>query len=506
MQWPAALRRTKPKEETTIVVSRGRWRGLKMSRLFKAAKQDRLTADWLSAGGDINQELKSQLSILRARSRELEQNSNVARRYLSLCETHIVGPDGFTLQVQGKTSSGDLDTKNNRLIEADFKKWSRRGVCELTGRYSLAQSCRMSARTAARDGDCLIRLHDVQPTKQNPWGFVIELLDPARMDHMLNDDLKNGNRIRLGIELNPSGRPVAYWLKKGERHGLLFNHESHERVDAADIIHWFDADRPEQLRGAPWMASGMLTVHQLDAYQEAAITAARAGASKMGWIIDSGNKHALADEQDEDGDLIEELEPGVVGLLPEGGNFIGFDPKYPHEMYDSFVKTNHRDIAMGWGVSYAALTGDLTDVNFSSTRAGTLEERERWKVKQDSLAATILERIYERWLSAEFFHGRAGQSVSQENFITHRWQGRRWSWVDPLKDIKAIVEAINAGLTSPDRVASELGVDLDEILDQIAAYQQKIKDKKIVFPVIPTAAEVKADDKPKGKKDDGSED
>jgi len=27
--------------------------------------------------------------------------------------------------VQGKTGSGDLDTKNNRLIEADFKKWSR---------------------------------------------------------------------------------------------------------------------------------------------------------------------------------------------------------------------------------------------------------------------------------------------------------------------------------------------------------------------------------------------
>ena len=116
MQWPAALRRTKPKEETTIVVSRGRWRGLNMSRLFKAAKQDRLTADWLSFGGDINQELKSQLSTLRVRARELEQNSNIARRFLSLCETHIVGPEGFTLQVQGKTGSGDLDT-NKKVTE-----------------------------------------------------------------------------------------------------------------------------------------------------------------------------------------------------------------------------------------------------------------------------------------------------------------------------------------------------------------------------------------------------
>lgn len=493
MRWPS-FSRNEPQgsQSPSPAVSRGRvirgpWRPLR--RAFKAAKQDRLTADWLSGGGDLNQELKSQLPILRSRARELEQNSNLARRFLQLCETHVVGPDGFTLQVKGKLKNNKPDTKGNAVVEADFKRWAKRGVCEITGLHSLVSAKRLSIRTGARDGEFLIRMHDVKPSLLNPWGFVIELLDPDRLDHLLNDDLKNGHRIRMGVELTNSGRPVAYYLKTGERTGFIHRRDKHERVPVEDVIHWFDPLRPEQLRGATWMASAMLTIHQVEAYQEAAITAARAGASKMGWYkTPDGNAHALADEEDDDGELLEEFEPGHLGVLPDGYDFIGFDPKYPHEAYEPFIKTNHHDIALGLGVSYHALTGQLTDVNFSSIRSGTLEERERWKVLQD-LFSVALQRIYLRWLTAATLNNRFSH-VSQEEalhrYSDHHWQGRRWPWVDPLKDIKAVVEAINTGLTSPQRAAAELGVELEELLDEIAVFQKMLKDKGITLPILAT--------------------
>ena len=463
---------------------------LRLKRAYQAAKQDRLTADWLSSGADLNQELRSQLPTIRSRARELEQNSNIARSYLSLCETHIVGSAGFVLSVQAKNDKKELLADNNAIIEADFNKWSHRGVCELTGHWSLASCERISVRTAARDGECLIRMHDIAPTKKNPWGFVIELLDPARLDHLLNQDLSNGNRIRLGIELNKAGMPVAYWLRKGERSGYTFNQDStsHERVLAKDIIHYFDADRPEQLRSASWMASAMLTTHMLDAYQDSAVTAARAGAAKMGFIVGNDNKHAVAESKDDDGQLYEHFEAGMIGQLNEGASFESFDPKYPHELYAEFLKSNNRSIAHGLGVSYHALTGDLTDVNFSSIRAGTLEERERWKVKQDSFACAVMERIYLRWLLNAALVGRytlvnASHSQFLELYSNHRWQGRRWSWVDPLKDIKAVVEEINAGLTSPERVAAERGMDIYEVLEEIAKFQQALKDQDVDLPV-----------------------
>lgn len=483
-------------------------RPLRLSRAYKAAKQDRLTADWLSSGGDINQELKSQLPILRTRACELEQNSNLTRSFLQLCETHIVGPDGFTLQVQSVKPGGDVDSDSNSQIEKDFKRWARAGVCELTGRHSFKAVQRISVRTAARDGEMLLRMHDVSPTKRNPWGFVIEMLDPARLDHQLTADMKNGHRVRLGIELNKAGQPVAYWLKKGERAGYALHTDTHERVDAEDIIHWFESDRPEQLRGATWLASAMLSIHAIDAYQDSAVTNARAGASTMGWIKgDAGGHASIADSVGADGQQYQELEPGIIGHLGADADFVGFDPKYPHEGYGPFIKVNQRDVAAGLGVSYHALTGDLTDVNFSSIRSGTLEERERWKVKQDSFACVALERVYLRWLAAAELVGRArvlavSQEAFYERFSEHRWQGRRWSWVDPLKDIKAIVEAINAGLGSPQRFAAEMGVDVEELLDQIATFKKMMKDKGVELPLYDKkASKAEADeDEPEGDK------
>ena len=124
-----------------------------VKRAFKAANQDRLTADWLSTGGDLNQELRAQLHTLRARARGQEQNSNLARRFLRLNEIHLVGPDGFTLQVKGKLKNGKLDVKGNKHTEAEFKKWAKRGVCEISGRHSLSEVERISVRTTARDGE-----------------------------------------------------------------------------------------------------------------------------------------------------------------------------------------------------------------------------------------------------------------------------------------------------------------------------------------------------------------
>ena len=50
-----------------------------------------------------------------------------------------------------------------------------------------------------------------------------------------------------------------------------------------------------------------------------------------------------------------------------------------------------------------------------------------------------------------------------------RGQGRRWSWVDPLKDVQANIESINAGLKSRRQVIAEQGQDLDEVWSQLQA-------------------------------------
>lgn len=474
-----------------------------MQRAWQAAKNDRLTADWLSHGGDINQELRHQLPILRARARELEQNNNQARRYLKLVETHVVGPNGFLLRVKGKQRNGKLDSRGNAAVEAGFKRWARRGVCEITGKLSFVDAERVSARTCARDGEYLIRMHDFAPTRDNPFGFAIELLDPVRLDHQLNVDLPNGNRVRLGVELNGNNRPVAYYLLRGAADIYGYTAQKHERVPAEDLIHGFYAERPEQLRGFTWMCSSMLGFHMMGAFQDAAVTAARVGASKMGFFrTPTGTLRDHADDITDDGELIDEAEPGHFDRLPHGWDFVDWNPDYPHQNYEPFVRSINRDNAVGLNVAYHAMTSDLTDVNFSSIRAGTIEEREHWMVIQNWFADGALVRICNRWLGNAVLHNalsiRVGQDEAMARFSEHQWRGRRWPWVDPLKDIEAVTRAIALGLKSPQQAADELGVDLEDMLDQIAAAIEMAKERGLDFGWLGNASEVVAQQSEEG--------
>jgi len=58
-----------------------------------------------------------------------------------------------------------------------------------------------------------------------------------------------------------------------------------------------------------------------------------------------------------------------------------------------------------------------------------------------------------------------------------RWQPKAWTWVDPLKDIKASTEAINAGIKTASEVVAEQGGDIEDVYDQLAYEQQLAKDK-----------------------------
>jgi len=481
------------------------------TRSWLAAKSSRLFAGWQIAADDLNAELERQLAPLRGRSRELEQNNDLARRYLKMCETHIIGPNGMRLEVRGVNARGQLDARGNRRVEQAWQAWGRRGSAEITGRLSWSGVERLAVRTLARDGEVLLRFWDVD---RNPEGFAVEVIDPARLDHTQNGTTRAGNAVRLGIELDGHQRPLAYYIRPpvGDN-----TRPEPVRVPAGDIVHVYLPERPGQLRGVPWMASAMVTMHQLEKYQEAALTAAREGAAKMGiWYSPDGAPDAIAPPSAESGydqapagpEFMTESEAGVFAIAPEGYRFETYDPAYPHELYAQFMQTNHRTIAQGLGVSYHALTGDLTQVNFSSIRAGELEQREGWKVLQDDVAEALHAVVMRRWVRAAIQSGAHGLSFPDpvaaiERYSAHRWHGRRWTWVDPKNDAATSISLVAARLKSPQQVAAEMGLDIEEVIADLAAFEKRLADTGLsVSPETPPAAQTTGADDDDDTQDD----
>lgn len=466
-------------------VEKARAKTVPMRRGFDAAKIDRLTASWTSSSWSADQELRPSITVLRARARDLALNNDYVRKFLQMIEANVIGPSGFSLQMRITDPGGKPDQLANGAIEAAFDAWSRRGQCDVTGKLSFADLQRQLIRAIARDGEVLLRKVRGYP---NRCGFALQVLDIDRLDHQLERDPGKGrNAIRMGIEIDRYGRPVAFHIKAshpGDRPGLGLPNEI-ERVPADELLHLYLVDRPEQRRGFPWIVSAMIGLNNLGAYQEAAIIAARIGASKMGFYQqdpEAANGSPLA-EQDVDGSFVEQAEPGVFGVLPPGYTFESFNPDYPHANYDAFVKTSLRGIASGMGVAYHALANDLEGVSFSSIRSGTLEERDAWMTLQNWFAEACLYDVFTAWLECALLKGAATMpngsalpAAKLDKFNVPAWQGRRWSWVDPQRDIEANRAAVALGIKSRRDVAAEMGYDLDDVLQQLKLEQDRMRE------------------------------
>ena len=99
---------------------------------------------------------------------------------------------------------------------------------------------------------------------------------------------QNQNQIIQGIEVNQQGRPVAYYLLKNNPTDMptLFGKPTtreYEVVSANDVIHIYKTDRPNQVRGASWMASVMIHMLMLNRYERAEMAAAEMSAKKIGF-------------------------------------------------------------------------------------------------------------------------------------------------------------------------------------------------------------------------------
>jgi lambda family phage portal protein len=134
------------------------------------------------------------------------------------------------------------------------------------------------------------------------------------------------------------------------------------------------------------------------------------------------------------------------------------------------------------------LASDLEGVNFSSIRAGVLEERDAWMSLQRWFIEHLLTPIYEDWLAMSLLSGAIKLTTGSplpasklDKYLPHYWQGRRWQWVDPKKDIEAARLSIRTGVASPQMIAAQNGVDVEDVLADIARFEKQVAANNVTL-------------------------
>jgi lambda family phage portal protein len=431
------------------------------ARNFSASKIGRATLDWIVSPLSPDAAMRGHLVAIRARARDLERNNEWVRGFLRALENNVLGENGISLQMRVAEANGRFDEIANDKIELAFHQWGRPGRCDASGRFSWCDVQRLALRCMARDGEVLVR-------KIRTGGVLqLQVIEADLLDVEDNRPAENGNDIRFGVELNAFRRPVAYHLLNRHPGDSMWTGSApgvRTRIPAADIIHLFRPERPDQTRGLPWLAASMARLKMLDGYAEAELMAARTGAAKMGFFT-KATPDGWDGEVDNDGNLAMDASPGTIEELPPGVDFKAWDTNHPNSGYGDFVKSCLRGVATSLGISYNSLASDLEGVNYSSIRAGLLEEREVWRAIQRFMIEHFCEPVFEEWLTLELLSGRLGLPFEKMwKFNAPEFRGRRWAWVDPKKDIEAAIMAVEHRHRSLRDVIAEGGGDIFDVL------------------------------------------
>ena len=173
----------------------------KSARAYAAASMGRLAGDWLSSSGTIDQEIKDATVAVRSRARDLSQNNEYAKAYLRCVRRNVVGSEGFQLQVRAMeydpiNKKMIPDSRANEILEDAFYQWGMPEFATVSGKLSFRKVQELVMESVARDGEMFV--HIIR-NRSNKFGFTLQLIEPDFIDHQMNNELKGGNIIRMGI-------------------------------------------------------------------------------------------------------------------------------------------------------------------------------------------------------------------------------------------------------------------------------------------------------------------
>ena len=470
-------------------------------RAFAAASVDRLLDGWRYDGGFTPGEITAHLGIIRGRARQMSKDSPHFKRWLDLCSINIVGADGFALKSTPYDRDGKggvrLDEQAARFIEFHWWKFctgrdrNNNTFFDSTGRKTAAEMDRLNVRNWKRDGEYFVHIIKTADPL-NPYGITFRVLRPDWCDHKLNiEKTGRGTLIHCGVEKDiKTRRPVAYYFASApdSPYSEHIAGRTVTRIPANEIIHGFTQQDEDQPRGIPESHAILRKLAMLDQYDIAELTAARDEACTVRAYTaqDGADPMAFVDllEEGQEDNLnayTAEKEPGQVEVLPRGYKMEAITPQHPNRNAVEYKAGLLKDLASGLGVEYSNWANDWRAVSFSSVRAGTIAERDHWMTEQQSYIDACKTPMFLAWLESFLTLAVSGQLPIEkyDKFSEHEFRGRRWMWVDPVKDVKAAEIAVDRGWKTNTDVAADFGSDYEDNIDQIKRETEKEKGTRL---------------------------
>ncbi|WP_166594701.1 phage portal protein [Pseudomonas sp. SLFW] len=448
---------------------------------YDGAGEGRRSATWDAPDGSVNSLMMPALRNLRSRSRAAVRNDPYAFNAIDKRVSNLIGT--------GITPRPTLDDPvlRKRLQEL-WEDWvdesDADGVTDFYGQQALI------ARTVETAGECFVRLRPRSLDEGLAVPIQLQTLAPEFVPHDKFETASNGNAIRAGIEFEPSGKRVAYWMYRShprEASGLNTGYNQLVRVPAAQVLHIFEPLEPGQLRGTPRLSPVLKRLRSLDNYDDAVLFRQEVANLFAGFITRpapdagpvprdpvTGNPLTL----DTDGFTpMVALEPGTMQELGAGEEVEFSKPPDAGNNYPDFMRQQLMAAAAGSGTPYELLTGDMRDVNDRALRVVLNEFRRRLEQLQFSVYVHQLCRpVRAAWMDMAVLAGELDlpdYAKRRREYLRTRWVPQGWAYIHPVQDVQSRILEVNAGFASRSEMVLRTGYDAETVDAENAADQSR---------------------------------
>ena len=456
-----------------------------LSSAYKGADHSRLRNNWTVFGSDESTPADSELSLLRDRSRDANRNDPIACGATETLKTNIVG-QGLKPQSRLRPEMLGISPERARDIQKQIENvWQTwQPYADSANRMDFAEMQLLAMTKIIEDGEVLaLPVWATEPWR--PLSRSIEMIEA----HRLGTPMNKAADVQAGIRLGKRGQPMTYFIRRstdGKQNILDLIYTPISAFDSAGrpkVLHVYPTKRPGQLRGIPWFAPVLSLFKDLADYLEAEIVAARVAACLAVFVTKQDPMMSAismgADSETGAGSRIQSIEPGLVSYLNTGEGINVVDPKRPGDSFPSYVETMLRLIGVSLGLPYELILKDFSKTNYSSARASLLEARRMFTNWRGWFSRRFCQPIYDMVIEEAFLR----DMIDAPNFYEMKaeycraaWIGGGWGWVDPVKEVQSSQMAIDAGLTTLAEEAAGQGRDWEEVLEQRAREQLKIRE------------------------------
>jgi lambda family phage portal protein len=446
---------------------------------YDGAKAGRRLDGWMRPGSSANAEVGAALKHLRDGARDLVRNYPLARKALWELQSKTVG-SGIRPQARSQYPAA------NKVLDEKFEQWSKE--CNADGRPGYYGLQGLFARCMFESGEVLLRFRQRLPSDGLTIPLQLQLLEPDFLDHTKTLTTDTGY-ILQGVEFNKLGRRQAYWLY-GTHPGEIVNtnwfgrgSNSSAPVPTSEIEHGFIIERPGQVRGVTWFSAVIAAMHDLDGYQDAERVRKRIEACLAAFITQpEGEGSTLTDSStDTAGKRIEGFEPGMIVYNRPGSAVTLAEPKAAGG-YAEYVRTEQYAIAAGLCLLYAVLTGDLSDVTYSSYRGGVISLKSLIEyIQWEFIIPVVGDPVWKRFVDM----CRIAGYVPADTSYGVEWAPPPFEMLDRGAEAEADKAMMRSGTMTWAQAVGRQGYDPEKQLAEIAAWNKKFDDAGIVLDCDP---------------------